>query len=66
MHQSITYTGLVNIAWLRIINLKGLIAAMPITLIGEILVKLHDIIQEIDREIGNVLAFFLAVQKFLP
>ncbi len=64
--QSIADTCLMNISWLRIINLECFVGRMSIASIGEVTVKSDDVGHEVAPELLHISPLALTVDKFLP
>src|SRR3989338_8099004 len=66
VQYSISYTGLMNIPWLGIIDFKSVIRAMLICFFFEFPMENQYIISQIESKLLNILAFSFATQKLSP
>lgn len=66
MQEAISNRGFMNVSWLRVVNLKSVISAVPISLVGKAMVQCDKIIHEMSREQGDIIALSFARQKLLP
>lgn len=66
MHQTILHGCFMNVARFGIINAEGMVRAMSVRLLLQLLVKGNDAVREMHRIVDDVLAISLSAQKFFP
>ena len=66
MQYSVSYTSLVDIARLGIIDFESVIRSVLIAFISKLAMKRQNIVHQVKRELGDIPALALAAQKFPP
>jgi len=64
--QPVPHAGFVNISWFGVRDIKGLIAAVFVGMMNEILVERYYIIHQVKGKFLNVFFLLFSFQKLLP
>ena len=64
--QSVTHACLVNIAWLGIVDLEMLVAAMSVHLLFELLMKSNEIVHQVPLELLHIALVSFTLTEFSP
>ena len=57
MDEPVTHTGLVDISWLWVVDLKWMVRTVFIRFIYQLLMESEDVVYEVQGELSYILAF---------